>query len=300
MHKATKIVLLCATGAVVLGCLIAFVGLCAVGFDFAKLNTARFDERVYEIDKPFQSIDIKDMDGDIEFLYVEEGPDRVICSESTDLTHTVSVRDDTLIVQRLDGRPWYKHFGFWWGSGKVTVCLRASEFETLQLKTLSGDITVPDGFRCENAVVSAVSGDVFFRAAAAKSLTASSTSGDVTVGNACGTVAVSSVSGDVKIANVLAETLSVSTTSGDIRLDRTTVNGMLNAKSVSGDIRFDDTDVGSAALQTTSGDINGAFETPKNVETHTTSGAVNVSGADPTAALCTAKTVSGDILIQIK
>lgn len=205
----------------------------------------------------------------------------------------------------------------------------AQEMEALAVKTVSGDILseigliIRDGF-----TVSTTSGDVRFPKVQAGRIQASSTSGDIALGQTTGSLTMSTTSGSIRLDGAEGEEADISTTSGDItvgqaqgRMEVSTTSGgiqisgqkgSLQISTTSGDITLGQV-TGDMTLSTTSGLIRlkegqGDFDAESTsgdirvgslagrFDMDTTSGELSVSGIDSHGA---AHSVSGDIQILL-
>lgn len=320
MGKGVKRALILAGACAAAGLVLAFAAMAAIQFDVERLNTMKFETRTYEVQEPFQHIEICDVDCDVRLLPAGDGLCRVTCVESDKIVNMVEVKDGVLTITRQDNRRWYERMGIWWtGGADVTVYLPESEYRSIVLKTVSGDISVPEDFTFTTADVNTTSGEISFLARTSGGLNIKSTSGDITAGRADGgPVQAVTVSGDIRLSDTAAEELSVNTTSGEVKLSRVTareleitttsgeielnsvqVEGSARLESVSGDVELRDFDAADITIKTTSGEVGGNLLSSKNFVTSTTSGSVRVPSSDLSAGTCNVKTTSGNIKIDI-
>lgn len=320
MSKTAKKALIIAGACAAAGLILAFAAMAIIRFDVERLNTMKFETRTYEVRESFQHIEIRDVDCDVRLLPADDGQCRVTCVESDKIVNTVEVKDGVLTVTRQDNRRWYERMGIWWsGDADVTVYLPEREYQSIVLKTVSGEIDVPEDFTFTTADTATTSGDISFLARTTGGLTLKSTSGKITAGGADGgPVRAFTVSGDVRLSDTAAAELSVKTTSGEVKLSRVTAReleitttsgeielnsvraeGDARLESVSGDVELRDFDAAGIAIKTTSGEVGGTLLSSKNFVTSTTSGSVRVPASDPSAGTCNIKTTSGDIKFEI-
>lgn len=321
MSKTAKKALIIAGACAAAGLILAFAAMALVGFDVEGLNTMKFETRTYEVRDSFQHIEIRDMDCDVRLLPAGGGQCRVVCTESDQIINTVEVEDGVLTVTRRDNRKWYGRMGIWWSGGAdVTVYLPEREYESIVLKTVSGEIDVPEDFAFAAADVNTTSGDITFLARTSGGLNIQSTSGAITAGGAAGgPVRMTTTSGDVRLSDAAAEELSVKTTSGEVELSRVTARaldvtttsggiglrlvraeGDARLETVSGGVELRDFDAAGIAIKTSSGEVDGTLLSPKNFVTDTVSGDVRTPASDPSAGTCKIKTTSGDIRLEIQ
>ncbi len=302
MKKSKKIAIFVAVACLLIGSLMILAAAKTIGFHWEKLNNMYFETNTYEVSEEFYHIEINDVECDILLLPATDGICKVVCRESETIFHNVEVIDQTLKITRSDTRAWYARIGFWWGDNfSVTVYLPEQAYQTIFLKSVSGDIEVSDAVSLTDANLITTSGEILFLGKTDGNLSIKSTSGDISVSNMVGgSLSVSTTSGDLRLADITAEELSVSSTSGEITLSSVRISGLTTLKSVSGDIELKYSDSGSFYIKTTSGDVEGSILSAKNFVTKTTSGDVRVPGSDSLAGQCEIKTTSGDIEIRIK
>jgi DUF4097 and DUF4098 domain-containing protein YvlB len=223
MRKATKIALMVAGACVVAGALVAGGALAALGFDFRALSTTELQERTYEVQESFQSIEISVPESDVRLLPAADGQCRVVCAEGEQITDTVTVENGTLTITRQDARKWYQHIGISWEDAPaVTVYLPEAEYQSLTVQTTSGEIDLEDVSVERGACITSVSGDVELERFDADSIQIKTVSGDVE-GSLCSpkNFVIQTTSGWVQTpsSDSAAGECAVTTTSGDIRLE---------------------------------------------------------------------------------
>lgn len=322
MSKTKKISIIIACIMIGIGLIISICTYAAVRFDFSKLSTVQMVRNTYTIDESFSSINIDCAEGSVRFVPSDSGICEVICAEEERITHSVEVIDDTLTVIRTDNREWHELIGiYWYEEGvELTVSLPQSSYEKLYVKSLSGNISVPNGFNFSDIQLYSTSGNISSMAETAGNIRAESVSGDVMLVNADsanlyaktssgdvmiassvteGEITATTVSGDIAVAESTAEKISASCTSGDVDLMNAVTSGEFNVKTVSGDIELNRCDGGSLDMKTTSGDVEGTLRTGKLFLVHSTSGDVRVPD-DMGTEKCEITTTSGDVKIKIK
>ena len=342
MKKSTKISMIVATCLIALGALIFFAAFVVFDFDISRFSTdVEYENVTYVIEDEFTSIEVDDIESDIN-IYPTEGKCTVVTNESEYIKDSVEVENGRLIIKRQDTRKWYQRiqisFSF---TEEVTLSLYLpkSEYESLKLKAVSGDITVPEGFTFVDTDLMTTSGDINFSAVSQSITTLKSTSGNINVENTVGgTVRIKATSGDLKISSCKAQNLNVETLSGEIRLTnaelgalslKTTsgdmnlnnltlsgnisfnttsgevelceviAKGELEIEAVSGDIDIEDSDAASIDIKTVSGDVRGTLLSPKNFIYSTTSGNVRFPASSSESGECRVKTTSGDIKLSL-
>lgn len=207
--------------------------------------------------------------------------------------------------------------------GKITLTMPEGCAPDLNVRTLSGDISLEDVSAGE-VTLNSTSGDISVEGVEATALTASTTNGEVNVDlpeelmleraelrTTSGDVEArlnaqrckaQSMSGDVSLEGRIREA-DVGSVSGDVNL-RADVE-QVNVKSVSGDVDVtcDSEELREVTAQSTSGDVDVRLPTGVrciSLNTKTLSGDVNYNVAlDPNAPVrVTVSTVSGDIDVR--
>lgn len=300
MKSAKKVWIFSSVCLIVAGFIIFLVSLVVMNFDLTRLNTVNFVTNTYTIEETFTDINISGAECNISFDYAKDGQCRVVCAEGEKISHTVSVVDDTLVIEREDRREWYERIGIYWGKMEIVVSLPESQYNSLYAKSLSGEITIPEEFTFNNAEIITTSGDINFNAKVLNDLNVKTTSGEIHVAEITPqNITVKATSGDIELENIECNTLTTDNTSGEINLTDVVVSGNLKTQTVSGDIELQDCDAKTLYLKSTSGEISGHLLTEKNFVTSTTSGDIKVpksAGDDK----CEIITTSGDIKFEIK
>lgn len=320
MKKSKKILIITAVAMLIIGCLIAFLALLSFNFDFSKINTVNPLTETYDVDESFQNINIEDTECDVNLIPAENEECIVICNESDKIRHSVTVENGTLKIKRIDNRQWYEHiFVFFWGETEINLYLPQNEFENLYIKSVSGNIEIPEKFTFDAAEITTTSGDVEFLSQAyndikiqtvsgdvyvgettAKNINAQSTSGDITISSATAKdeIKVKSVSGNIELSDTKCQSISSITTSGDHKFSNFIAKTNADFESVSGNIDMYQIDAQTLNILTTSGDVTGTILTDKIFDVKTTSGNINVPPSGM-GGNCKIKTTSGDIELEI-
>ncbi len=315
MKKGKKITLITAGCMVLAGLILAAAGLAAVQFDISSFNTVTYATTHYEIEEEFHHISIAGSASDVRLYPSEYDTCRVVCAENKNATFEVTVEDDTLYIRRQDNSVWQLQFGVFLGETGITVYLPEDTYESLVIRTASGDITVPEAIQFASVDVQSISGEITLLALVSGEQSVSSQSGDIRIGNTSpesltvqsgsGEITLEKVSdrteiqlkassGDVTFTDVKGQTIAVSTSSGEITFSRVIAAGNMRLESVSGDIALRDSDAEALCIQTGSGDVSGTLRSEKIFRIETKSGDVNVPYS-ASGGKCDVTTTSGDV-----
>lgn len=304
MSAFKKGVLIAASVLLAVGLLLSASALLLIGFDFEKMNTEIFQTNTYEITEDFQNIDISGSESDIRFVASENGECKIICKESENIFCNIFVDNGTLTVKRKDVRESFLRIGIWEEKLEITVYLPKNRYETVNLRTESGDIMVPKGFYFDQFSAETTSGDIFAQAVADRTASLKSVSGSVMFAPFVNTttsdsVKIETTSGAISVRTVRTKTLTLDTTGGDTELHSVSCD-TLNVESVSGDIEFEKLEAyEKMSVRTTSGDVEGSLRSAKHIVTKTVSGDIDVPYSDANAPVCEIQTTSGDIEITL-
>lgn len=280
MKKAKKTALLIAVILIVVGFMISIGALASIRFDSSKLIDTEFTTKTYEVEKEFQNISIEADNYDIRLVPSEDKHCKVVYQEEREMTCSVCVEGDTLVIQQENHRKWSEYIDFSWGKRELTVYLPQTEYREFKVESLSGTIKIPKEFTFTEASICNTSGDIYFGAAVK------------------GTLSLETFSGDLELHNVTAENIEMQSISGDIECFRVAAQEKLEIESTSGEIELTQSDAATMDLKTVSGDVEGTILSGKSFDIDTVSGDVMVPPSG-TGGSCRIETMSGDIEIGI-
>lgn len=268
-------------------------------------------EHTYDITEPFTALDVQTGSSDVRVLRSGDGKTRVETERWGAVRETVEVRNGVLTVvhsfdageqRRKKGSLFGLKFLFTaGGSGSVTVYLADEMWESISVKTLSGNVEAED-LRARAALLSTKSGDVNARHLTVEGkLALESMSGDVDMDDlTAGELFARTMSGDVDADGVNVGAIELSSKSGDVDLESVLAQGTLCAESTSGDVSLHRCDGRDVLLRSTSGDIDGTLLTPKaEFRGRSVSGDVDLPQCEEGTGVCEASTTSGDVSIRI-
>lgn len=300
MSRCAKGWLIAAFSLVLIGGIL-FVGVMSmVGWDFRKLSTGKYETNTHTLSDTFTDISIHTKTADVIFSPSADDTVSVVCYEEKNLTHTVSVEDDTLTITVEDTRKWYQHIGFHPGGPTITVYLPAGTYGELKIKAATGDITIPKDFSFSAVDMDVTTGDIIFSADVAGAMTVDVTTGDVKLSSvSCGDLTVDTTTGEVNLSNVTCRNLTSSGTTGDVVLNNVIATEAFSIKSETGNVTFKACDAADITAKTTTGDITGTLLTAKTFDAHATTGRVSVPQS-ATGGQCKLSATTGNISITIE
>lgn len=281
--KKSKLMIV-AVSLVVVGLMIAAVGLWAVDFDFTKLSLGRLTANTYTIEEDFTKISVTTDISDVTVVPTDDGSCRVVCLEEVSYYHKVSVEGSTLTVTLQDERMWYEHVGIHIGEFQsVTVYVPKEAYEDLTVTCSTADVDVQAGFSFGMADIQTSTGDIKWK------------------GSAVNDLFLSVSTGDIRVDNTGCQNLTAKTSTGDIRLTSTVITQKLFAKTSTGDIQFDGLDAKTMDIHTDTGDVGGTLLSNKFIITDSNGRVLLPTASDGPMGddICTITTDTGDIRIDL-
>ena len=320
MNKSKRTWIIIGVSLTIVGLFIFLGAIAALKFDFTMLNTAKYVTNSYETDEFFNKISIDANIADIVFVPSDDENCRVVCYEQERLKHSVTVKDQTLVIDTVDNRKWYEHIGFFFGNMKVTVYLPHKEYASLLIDSDTGDIDIPKDFSFENIRITGATGDVTLSASASDSITVRMSTGTITADNisskeislstATGDINISSAeakgliyaetnTGRIKLTDVACKNFTAESDTGNIILRNVSADDSFSIKSSTGNVKFESSDAGQIYVKTSTGDVSGTLLSEKVFITDTSTGDVSVPKS-VTGGKCEIITSTGDIEISIQ
>lgn len=319
MTKTAKILLTAAAVMTVVG-LLGFVLMMSLrGWDFAALDTEHFETNTYTVTESFDRISVNVYTTDITFVPAEDESCSVVCKETEKQKHSVSVKDNTLVIEMTDTRKWYDHIGISTQSPAMTVYLPKTEYDSLTVSSNTGDLTVPANFSFASLTVKSDTGDVDCLASVsgtaaihldtghinmntitADRLELSSDTGKIQLDSVTvtGDIQVETDTGKIFLTDTSCANLKADSDTGDMRLKNVTAEGSFSIENQTGDVEFIDSDAAEIYVETDTGDVTGTLRSQKIFQTESETGAIRVPDS-PAGGRCQITTDTGDIELQI-
>ncbi len=272
MSRAKKAVIIAAI-MIGIGVVTSITALAVNGFrwpnvriDLKNMKSASLEyvKKTKNIDEEFKSVDVQGApDMDVEIKKSDSGKSYVEYYECDGLTDHIEVAGDVLKITADDDRHIFVDFTFGMDMSKwprITVYLADTQYDDIQVKTSSGDVSMQYYLGVKNLDIETSSGDVDVNGVNADSIYVMTSSGDMSLDSVSAkNIELRASSGDIVLRKSDAEQYDVSAKSGDVRIE------------VSADEKY-------------------------RYETTTSSGDVNVpDSADGADRVCSVRTSSGDI-----
>ncbi len=274
MKKRTIIALIVAGVLIITGGIMLVMGLSFAGDGTQKSELIRQEITIQE---SFEAIAVDTEDCDVKFAMFSGRDDCMVELYSYEnVDHTAAVEGGTLKIKMIDKRNWTDHISIGRTESMViTVYLPAAEYESLQVRTATGDITLtPEPFFRE-VMLRSDTGDISCVGIGNDALDCMTTTGDISVQNSApnilklqsstGDFKVSVVAGDeihmktntgeVDAGNVNVQMFTCSTNTGDVKMESVQAEDYLQVFTDTGDIRVTNSDAPDVNIETDTGDI---------------------------------------------
>lgn len=245
------------------------------------VDSQEFNILVQMVEEPFSNITVDAEACNVNLVPSSDGICQVEYPTDDQLECSVSVQQNTLQIIFRDHRSWPDNVNISMEPLEITLYLPQSQYEQLNLDSVSGSITVPEDFSFSQAQVSTTSGKLQFYASVS------------------GNLSLESVSGTMEVSNVTPQSLSLSSTSGPIHASQVVVMETWDINSVSGQVTLTDCDASSLVISTVSGGVKASLRSGKTFSTQTVSGDVEVP-SDSSGGSCNISTISGNITCTIQ
>lgn len=319
--KKSKKVLIFAAGAVVLGLIIAFFGVIGFGFDFRALDTSSLVTNTYAVEGSFSGISVTDDVSDVDFVLSNIGECKVVCTEDEKELHSVTVKDDMLVISKNTDteKRWHWHIGITLKNPQITVYLPAREYDLLNVTLTTGSAAVHDGLIFKTASIETDTGNAEVTSADVKDIFIKVDTGHIIVKDISPDTAelavttgyieaeawkgdadirFSATTGDVKLRDISCRSIRGRTETGDVFLENTAASGEIKCECATGSIVLYESDAGSLSLHTETGDIRGTILSDKIYIVDTDTGDIVVPYST-NGGMCEISTDTGDILIEL-
>lgn len=298
---------------------VAIITLAAAGWSLERVFSPAVRES-YEITDEFQDILVSVDTADVRLQKSDDGKTHVECVERYKITHTASVKDGTLKIERRDERKWYEHIAIIPVHFEITVYLPEGEWGKLNISTSTGDTEIPSCFAFSAIDIKQSTGDISLSATASGKINLYTSTGDISVtGSAPTDLTVHSSTGDVNISDVTASgkievksytgkhnftnigcaSLIAEADTGDAILTNVIASGVLSVERSTGDVRLDSVDAAEIYINTDTGNVTGTLLSEKIIFATTDTGDIDVPKCT-SGGKCEIETDTGNIKIHIK
>lgn len=301
MSKAVKKWLIAAALLVTLGFAIFAGAMAALGFDFSKISTIKYETNTYEVGEEFDKISIDVDITDIVFAQSDDESCKVVCFEAEKVKHSVRCTNGTLIIDMTDDRKWYDYIGISFASPKMTVYLPQSEYTSLLIDTDTGNIDIPESFAFNKLEIETDTGSVDCMADVSDIIKIESDTGDIgisSVESGCD-IDIKTDTGSIKLTDISCTDFTAESDTGDISIVNTVAGNSICVESDTGNVKLKNSDAEELLIETDTGDITGTLLSEKDFIAKSHTGDVNVPKTQ-TGGKCKITTDTGNIKIDIR
>lgn len=320
MGKKTVTLLVIATSLIVVGCLLFGGVMMALGWDFSKLSTEKYETNTHEITVAVNKIDIKTNTANTEFFPADDGVCKVVCYEADNEKHSVTVENGCLTIRVTSEKKWYDYIGIQFASPKITVYLPRGVYESLAIHIRTGHVAIPADFQFKTVDISGNTGHVAVLSSVSEALNVETNTGDITVGDATvgsmnlkvstGRITISNVkcagdanlevsTGKAIITDLTCKNLTTSGNTGDLSLDHVVATEKMTIRRSTGDVKFNACDAAEILVKTDTGNVTGTLCSEKVFLCQTDTGRVEVPKTT-IGGKCEVITDTGDIRLNIE
>lgn len=300
MSRARKGWLIAAIILIITGAVIFTGAFAALGFDFEKISTAKYEENTYAPGGDFDKISIVGQISDISFMPTDGKGCRVVCREREKLRHSVTVRNRTLIIDTKDTRKWYDNIGINFGTESVTVYLPKAEYSSLFIETDTGGIKIPSGFTFKSVDITTDTADIVCGGITADSVKIRTDTGGIRLNTAdiSGAAYIESEVGTAALTDVDCGELIAKNDIGNVILKNVIAKSSFSIESDVGDIEFENCDAQTISVKTDVGSVTGTLLSDKVFIVQSSVGDVDVPKT-LTGGKCEITTDVGDVKISV-
>ncbi len=278
------------------GLLVLLIGLIAIGGDFKKLSTEKYESKQQTIEEEFSALAIDLGSSDVTILPSTDGSCTLSYMDSEKDVVSVAVQEGVLVVTEEDHRKWYDYIGIYFGRRKATLTLPEKVYESMEIKVGSGEIKLVTGISAKSTTLKSGSGDILCSDGVFEAISLQASSGDIELLNSkAENLTAKTSSGDIDLTGVeVATTLTANAGSGEISFKGIKTEGAISLSVNSGEIELENVECGELIARASSGDIE-----CKNVlsvgksELYTGSGDIHLELCD--AASYKIQTSSGNV-----
>lgn len=325
MNKKTLIWLIIGASLIILGCVLFMGAMMMVNWDFSKLSTNKYETNKYEITNAnfeilnFENISVTTKEANVKFLLSDSENTTVVCYEKQNQKHSVSIKDNTLLIELNDSRKWYEYIGINFDSPTITVYMPQKKYGKLNVAASTGGIEVSHNFNFESIVITASTGEVKNYASATDKVEISTSTGNIISNNisaaslelsvSTGNINLSGINctgdintcvstGEISFLDINCNNLISKGSTGDIFLNNVIIDNELNIERSTGKVLFEKCDANEIFIETDTGDVKGTLLSEKVFIVKTDTGKINVPKTT-FGGKCEIATDTGDIEIEI-
>ena len=299
MAKGAKIWLTVAVILIISGILLFACTMTANGWDFSKLDTTDYKTNTYSLRESFRNISIAADTADILFASSTDGSCTVLCYEAANAGHTVSVVDDTLTIQVDSSKNLLDYIGMNFETPTITVYLPEAEYQSLSIRSSTGDIEIPAYFLFADMDIHVSTGNIQNFASVSGAMSLRVSTGNIAIESiTASALTLTTSTGRITGNNIICTALRSTGNTGDIILKNVIAEDAISIERSTGDVTLQSCDAPQLWIQTNTGDVTGSLLSRKVFIVQSDTGKITVPEST-TGGTCKISTTTGDIRITL-
>ena len=322
MKKRTIVALIVAAVLIFAGGLLLVLGLSYAGSS-NDLEPGLVSQEAI-LPETFDGVKIDTKDCNVKFVAYNADVDArvTVTGEPESVSHSIRVEDGILNIEMIDHRKWTDYIGVFHIFDRtemmeITVYLPAAEYDSLQVRTDTGDIALPQVPCFLEVQLRSDTGDINCVGVSTDVLNCMTSTGEISVQNsvpnvmklqsgtgdlqlsviAADEIHLKTNTGEVEVRKVDAQMFTCSSETGKVELKQVIATDYLQVKTDTGNVQIDESDADQVNIETGTGNVTGHFLTPKYFNAHSDTGNVKVPEGRE-GGECLIQTDTGNIHFQ--
>ena len=210
-----------------------------------------------DVSQDFSGIVINTSDSDVYFQPSTDGKVSVVCRESKKIYHSVTVEENTLIIDEIDTRSDIEKLrpGISLFARTIIDYLPVGEYADLAVEIDTGDIDIPAGYTFNNVDIENDTGNIYFKSNA-EVLELNTDTGTIKISELTATnIKLDTDTGDISVEDVSSKVINADTDTGDINILYSDIDGALNTSADTGKIQLTDVSCTRSEISNNTGKI---------------------------------------------
>jgi len=239
--------------------------------------TVKLETNEYEIKEKFKDIKIITDTADIEFILSENLNTSVVCDEQKNINHSVTVKDNTLLIKVEDNRKWYEYININFGKIKITIHLPKNEYGELFIDSGTGNINIPNNFNFNSINIINDTGNIKNYASVNDNIKIKNSTGNIYIENITANIIdLSASTGNTKIVNSKCVNLLSKGDTGNVLLKNVIATEKFIIETDTGDVKFVASDASDIFVKTDTGNVTGSLLTEKVIFAESDTGKIDI------------------------
>lgn len=301
MKKSTVLWMIFAAALILAGGILFGGVMTMLQWDFNNLSTEKYETNSYEITESFTNISVITNTANVVFTPSEDGKIRVVCYESEQEKHAVSVKEGTLTIALQSSKKWYHYIGIHvLGYPSITVSLPLDAYSALSVRGKTGAVKLAGAYSFESVNISLSTGDIKVESISTGSMALSVTTGSTRVSqvSCAGDASFAASTGKTELQELQCKNLISTGSTGKLIMTHVVAAERMELKRSTGNITLHQCDAGEISAKTSTGHVTASLLSPKEFQVRTDTGRVEVPQSG-TGGRCQIHTDTGNIEITI-